>query len=196
MSSDLASALPGLLAAARNGDGEALNRLFAAVRPLLAKHGRSLVPPDLRAKFDSSDVVQHTLEQAFASFGTFSGWTLDEFLAWLRQVLRRNTLDAIDLYRTGKRNAAVERPLASAGHVADVSQPDDSAISREEAEVRFRALAGLSAADRQVIELRHFQELGYSVIATRLQVSENAVRKQFSRSLARWAKAIEKESPP
>ena len=185
-----------LLHAARAGDGDALNRLFTAIRPLLSGQARTLVPKSLQAKFDPSDVVQHTLEEAFTAFGTFAGMTLDEFFAWLLQVLRRNALDAIGRYRTVMRDTAVERPLKEAGEVAAGRSPDDSAESHEEADKRARALANLAEGDRVIIEMRHTQGWPYAEIAAARGITEEAARKQFNRAAARWVRAIGQGGQP
>src|SRR5689334_16596402 len=102
-----------LLARARAGDRQALDRLFASCRSYVAILAQARVAGCLPAKADPSDLVQQTLLDAFRGFGRFQGETSAEWLAWLRRILEHNAADFVRHYRgTDKRQVAREVPLA------------------------------------------------------------------------------------
>lgn len=74
----------------------------------------------LRARFDSSDVVQNTMIDAHRDFPNFKGNVEKELLAWLRKILAFNLADLVREHHAEKRdvNRQVEPQLRSAcyGH--------------------------------------------------------------------------------
>lgn len=57
-------------------------------------------------------------------------------------------------------------------------------------------LSRLSGEQREALQLRVVDELPYTVVATRLGISEQAARMRVSRALAALARAVEIASPP
>lgn len=181
-----------LLARARAGDAQELNRLFEASRPWLAVLARSRLEHWLRCRCDPSDLVQQTLLEAYRDFANFRGRTEGEWLAWLRQILLRNAADYVRHFRTAKR-AAIEIPLLAeqsgrspADQFAlDTPTPCERAICQEEALRVARVIACLSEEYQQVIQLRHFQRLPFDEVARRMQRSRPAVQMLWLRAIRR-----------
>ena len=92
-----------LLARARGGDRSALNGLLKLYRNYLRLLMEVQVHNHQGLPFDSSDVVQETLLDAFRDFADFRGHTDAEFLTWLRKILVHNLTDGLRHYR--RRNA-------------------------------------------------------------------------------------------
>jgi RNA polymerase sigma-70 factor (ECF subfamily) len=182
-----------LLALARAGDAEALDRLFALCRNYLAVVAQAQLESWLRAKVDASDLVQQTLLEAYRDFTHFQGGTQGEWLAWLRRILSRN---AIDCARRFHDAAALARPhevpLMVPGSSANgVPDPADSGESpsqhllRKEREILVAdALARLSPDHREVIQLRNLQRLDFAEVARRMNRSRPAVQMLWVRALA------------
>jgi RNA polymerase sigma-70 factor (ECF subfamily) len=64
--------------------------------------------------------------------------------------------------------------------------PPDEAADQAERTLRVRrALAGLSADDREVLLMRNYEALQYAEIAALLDVSQQAARQRHGRALAR-----------
>ena len=82
-----------LLEQARAGDDAALGRLLELYRNYLRLMARSLIGGALRAKFDSSDVVQEAFLKAHADFKGFLGQGEPELVAWLRSILVHRLAD-------------------------------------------------------------------------------------------------------
>src|SRR5688500_10382529 len=110
---DLAT-LDELVRRARQGDAAGREQLFAACRDYLGGVAHNQVESWLRAKVDSSDLVQQTLFEAHRDFERFQGGTGGEMLAWLRRILTHNALDLVRQYHgTAKRQARREVSLRS-----------------------------------------------------------------------------------
>jgi len=188
-----------LLERSRRGDRAALEALFLASVPYLQLLARSRVEHGLRAKFDGSDLVQQTLLEAFRAFPHFHGATEAEWLAWLRRILGHNASDWAREYRTGKRRAGAEVPLATSGDsfpgaaslAADATSPS-RVLLRKEQELRLAAaLEALSPDRREVVLLRNLERLPFSEIAERMGRTRPAVQMLWMRALHELQKVLE-----
>ena len=179
--------LPG----ARAGRSEDLGQALNACRQYLLGIAQHELDADLRAKGGASDLVQETFLDAHRLFDRFQGTSEPELRAWLRQLLLNNVAGFTRRYRaTGKRCLGREAALeadASAG--ASVFAPVDSvtpsrvAQRNEQAEALSQALERLPEEYREVLSLRHQEDLSFEEIGRRLGKSENAARKLWVRAV-------------
>src|SRR5438270_10460084 len=183
-----------LLARARGGEGQALDRLFGLCRNYLALRARAQVESNLRAKVDSSDLVQQTLLDAYRGFGRFHGSTEEEWLAWLRRILDHNAADFVRHYRqTGKRQIRREVALRQPGdssftggcpEPSDGGETPSQQLLRKERELLVAdALARLSEDHQEVIVLRNLQRLPFDEVARRMDRSRPAVQMLWMRAI-------------
>ena len=75
--------------------------------------------------------------------------------------------------------------LLDRGLLAPVSTPSQQAIRREQGVMLADALERLPEDYRQVIVLRHLEELTFPEIARRMQRTQDSVEKLWLRALAR-----------
>ena len=194
------------LAAARAGDPDAADRLFARVRPWLQILARTQLGRHLQAKTDPSDVVQVALLEAVRGLGQFRGDTEAEFLAWLRQVLvnairhearRYGGTAARDVAREASLELELEQSSARLGALLTGDDTSPSGASeRAEARLELTALlARLPEEYRDVIVLRNLEGLSHEEVAERMGRSVGAVRMLWVRALARL-RALTTESGP
>jgi len=187
-------ALAGWLAAARAGDAAARDRLFGACRSFVATAARCHLQRGLQAKVDASDVVQQSLLEAHRGFDRFAGETPAEWLAWLKQIVAHNALDAAKRHRgTAKRDAGREVPLAVHADTAHGwhEQPVDPASSPSGRVIRWEqelllaaALDALAADHREVLHLRNIERLPFEEVARRMGRSSGACRMLWMRAIA------------
>jgi RNA polymerase sigma-70 factor (ECF subfamily) len=184
----------GLLARARGGDRQALDRLFALCRNYLAVVARAQVESWVRAKFDPSDLVQQTLLEAYRGFDAFQGRTGAEWLAWLRRILSHNAVDHARRYcATDRRQIAKEVPLEGQGpgsgggdarEPADAqASPSQQLLAHERELLLADALARLAPDHREVILLRNLQGLPFDEVARRMDRSRPAAQMLWMRAL-------------
>jgi RNA polymerase sigma-70 factor (ECF subfamily) len=165
-----------------------------ACRGYLLRVADRRLSADLRSKGGASDLVQQTFLDAQCQFERFQGESEKELLAWLRQILLYNLAHFQRHYRaTSKRDLGREAPLAdeasSTGVEADLATPTPSpsaqVVAREEAEAVQQALQRLPEEQRQVLALRHQEQLTFEEIGQRLGRSTSGAR-------ALWLRAVER----
>lgn len=181
-----------LLVRAREGDAQALDRLFDMCRNYLNLVARSQVESWLQAKVDASDLVQQTMMEAYRDFARFQGGSEGEWLAWLKQILSHNAGDFIRRYTGAGRHARREVPLAGpldsscfgAPDPADPGASPSEEVLRRERELEIAdALARLSPDHREVIMLRNLQRLPFEEVAQRMERTRPAVQMLWMRAM-------------
>ncbi|MBI3409989.1 MAG: sigma-70 family RNA polymerase sigma factor [Planctomycetes bacterium] len=202
------SSVTTLLHHARDNVPGGVERLFGACRNYLSIVARAQVESWLAAKFDASDLVQQTLLEAYRDFGSFRGATEAEWLAWLRQILSRNTANFHRHYRaTGKRELRRETTTllgdnsnGGAALLADRRESPSQLLIREERDLQIAdALAQLPEDYQEVISLRNLQRMSFTEVAERMGRSRAAVQMLWGRALGRLQQAfaaLQQAAPP
>ena len=184
-----------LLAQARAGDSLALGELLEDYRNYLLLLARLPIQRRLRGKVDPVDLVQETFLKAHRHFRQFRGSSEPELAAWLRQILSTSVANLVRHYLGSKRrDARLEQDLADElDHssmaldrrlLAVGSSPSHRAARREQAVVVAETLARLPPDYREVIILRHLEELSFSEVAQRMDRTLDSVKKLWVRGLA------------
>lgn len=190
-----------LLSLARSGDGAALGRLLELFRNYLMLLARLQVDRRLQGKVDPADLVQETFLEAHRDFEQFRGVTEAELAGWLRRILATNFANLVrHYYGTQRRDPHLERDLTNAldqsskaldrSLVAAQSSPSHQAARREQAVILADALKRISDDYREVIVLRHLEELSFPEVAARMGRSEDSVKKLWARGLSRLRQAL------
>jgi RNA polymerase sigma-70 factor (ECF subfamily) len=187
------SELDGLIARARSGDREVLNQLITYYRPYLKVLARLQKDLRLQSKLDDSDLVQEASALAIADFPGFLGDTERELTGWLRTLMARVAAQSFRHHTAQRRDVGLERSLQQAFDassqmlstrlVAPGLSPSEQAIKRERAVLVAEVLEQLPEHYREVIILRDFEGLKLSEVATRMQRSEDSVRKIWARAM-------------
>ena len=173
-----------LLALARAGDRQALDRLFERYGPELRRlaHGRR----EARQRLDTPDLVQDTLLQTFLHLDQFDDRGDGALRAYMRQVLVNRIRDE---YRRAARRQ-LPAPLPSDARAPGPS-PLESAIGAEALGRYDDALAALAAADRELVIARVELGLSFPEIAVATgRPSANAARMAVVRALVRLSEAL------
>jgi RNA polymerase sigma-70 factor (ECF subfamily) len=157
--------------------------------------------PRLAARLDPSDVVQEALKEATERFADYQrNPTMSPYL-WLRFL----TLQRLNiLYRrhlaTHKRAANREVMLPDLDVSSVVlaewltdrgSSPSESAAKREEQIRLCHALETMSPQDREILTLRHFEQLTCDESAQVLGITLAAASRRYYRALERLREIIE-----
>jgi RNA polymerase sigma-70 factor, ECF subfamily len=185
-----------LLEQVGRGDPHALGLLLARHRPALESFVACHLDPRLRARLDPSDVVQETQMEAIKRMDDFLSRRPMPFALWLRKTAYERLLNLRRDHRRGRRS--VEREVAwperssllLARPFLHSSSPSRQAEARELAQRVRRAVAELPEADREVLLMRHAEELSYEEIACLLDVEPAAARKRYGRALIRLQKVL------
>lgn len=186
-----------LVTRAIQGDLPAMDRLMDRHRQRLRKMVAVRMDERLATRVDPSDVVQETLAEAARKLGDYARHRPLPFYPWLRQ-LAWNRL--VDLHRrhVQARRRSVTREEAQGPPLDDRSALDlaerllasDSGpvrrLLRDELRRRVRdALDQLSDRDRELLVMRHLEQLSIREIAAVLAIGEGAVKTRLVRALQR-----------
>jgi RNA polymerase sigma-70 factor (ECF subfamily) len=192
--SDPDEAFRARLVAAHARGSEAVGQVFEEHRARLKALIGFRMDRRLRQRLDPSDVIQETLSEAYHRLDEYLGDPkLSPFL-WLRLLtiqklvtLHRHHLDR-DM-RTLRRErtlegAAGDTSTALAEVLADHHTAPDDAVVREEIRRRLHeSLERMEPGDREVLALRHFEELSNIEAAEILGLEPAAASKRYIRAL-------------
>ena len=175
--------LDALLEQLCSGDMAAAGQVFLAFEPYLRKAVRRHLPPPLRGRFDSADILQSVWADVLRGFRD-AGWrfTDADHLRGFLFVATRNRL--IDRVRQHQKAAQREEPLGEGDRPDALPslQPSPSEVAHE-VELWERIMAQCPAEHRPVLALKR---QGYSLaeIAQRTGLHPDSVRR-ILRTLAR-----------
>lgn len=187
-----------LLQRAANGDPQAVQDLFARHRDRLKRMVHLRLSRRLQGRVDDSDVVQ----EAFLSIsGRLHEYTADPklpFYLWLRHMtglklaeIHRRHLgtqlrDAdceVTLHRGGLPEAD---SMSLAAHLlGHLTTPSQAAIKAETRLIVQDALNNMDPTDREVLALKHFEQLSISEIAEVLGMSKAGAGSRYLRAIKR-----------
>ena len=185
-----------LLRRSADGDRAARGALLQRHRDRLRRMVALRMDPRLAPRLDPSDVVQEILVEADRRLDPYARERPLPFYPWLRQLAADRL---VEVYRRHVRAArrAVDREESpanlsnrSADELADRllawgSGPSAAARRRELRDRVRAALAALPETDREVLTLRHLEELSARETAAVLGLSEAAVKSRALRAMQR-----------
>jgi RNA polymerase sigma-70 factor (ECF subfamily) len=187
-----------LLKRIEQADATAAERLWERHREPLRRMIDLRLDHALGRRVDASDIVQEVLLKANQRLGEYLRNPVLPFHLWLRQIARDQVIDEYRRHRVAEcRSLDRERPLAPAAfsnqssldlaaQLRDPNLTPAAAALRQELERRFHAaLRQLDEADREIILLRHFEQLSNSEAARALGLSEAAAGMRHLRALRR-----------
>jgi RNA polymerase sigma-70 factor (ECF subfamily) len=193
-----------LLREAAGGDSAALAELFSRYRRRLRQMVRLRLDRRLQGRVDPSDVLQEAYIDLTQQLPSFLAKPEMPFFLWLRLLtgqrlsrLHRQHLGAamrdagreVSLYK-GALPQASSASLAAQllGHFTSASE---AAVRAERQLLLQEALNALDALDREIIALRHFEELTNQEAATVLGLSKAAASNRYVRALTRLQATLE-----
>jgi RNA polymerase sigma factor (sigma-70 family) len=168
--------LDSLLEKLCTGDPVAAERVFVAFEPYLRMVVRKKLPPRLRAKFDSMDVVQSVWADLLRGFCEADWRFADEahLRAFLVKLTRNRFIDQLRRHRTA---LARERPLGELVPADEPASPLPSPSQLVQAdELGQRMLALCAPAHREIVRLR-MRGIPVSEIATRTGLHVGSVHR-------------------
>lgn len=186
------------------GDRDALGKLFAHYRQRLWRIVTFRMDQRLTGRVDADDVLQEAWLDAEKRIQHFLRDSPESFFIWLRLIVNQTL---IDIHRrhlgTQARDARRDRSLTGGWSAASTSvslshmllghltSPSQAALRAELSEQLNVALEGMGDLDREVLALRHFEELTNSETARALGISEQAASLRYVRAIARLRKILE-----
>jgi RNA polymerase sigma-70 factor (ECF subfamily) len=190
--------LQGQLRRLAAGDQQALAELFARYRDRLRRMVKLRLDRRLQGRIDASDVLQEAYLDVARRAAEYAANPTMPFFLWLRLLtgqrllmVHRRHLGAkmrdvgqeVSLYR-GALPQASSVSLA-AQLLGRMTSPSLAAV-RAEMQLKLQeALNGMDPLDREVLTLRHFEELSNSETAAVLGLQKSAASNRYIRALKR-----------
>jgi len=183
---------------------ETLAEEFSRYQERLRKMIEFRLDDRLRGRVAASDVLQEAYIEALKRLPHFEAEPDVPFFVWLRTVTEQRLIEVHRHHLGAKaRNAAREvRPggdhslEASSDRMAEVmaelTSPSQVAQRAEHHEQLRGAIDQLDPTDREVLALRHFEELTNLEVAATLGIQPAAASKRYVRALERLKDALDR----
>src|SRR5262245_23097032 len=187
-----------LLRRAAGGDEQALQELFSRYRDRLKRMVRLRLSRRLQGRVDDSDVLQESFVEICRRLGEYLQDPGLPFYLWLRhltglklaEVHRRHLGTQL---RDADREVSLHRgglPEADSVSLANqllgrLSTPSQAAIKAETRLYVQEALNSMDPLDREVLALKHFEQLSTSEMAQVLGLSRAGAGSRYLRALKR-----------
>jgi RNA polymerase sigma-70 factor (ECF subfamily) len=187
-----------LLHQAAAGDERSWSELLDSYRQRLRRMVALRMDRRLQKRVDPSDVIQEAYLEASARLKEYVQNPSMPFYLWLRfltkqrlMILYRKHLGA--QMRDAEREVSIYQgclPEASSAALAaqllgKLTRPSEAAM-RAEMKLRLQeALNTMDPIDREVLALRHFEQLTTAEIAQVMEINEEAAKKRYFRALKR-----------
>ena len=193
-----------LLRLAAAGDGESWQALVGQSRDRLRRVVAFRLDPRLRGRVDPSDVLQDAYLEAWRDLGSYLDRPEIPFFLWLRGIAG-NKLRELHRHHLGTQMRDPRREVSlafgapaedtttaiAARLMDDFTRASEAAV-REELRLRLlEALESMDALDREVLALRHFEQLTPSETANVLGIKEKAAGMRYMRALRRLKELLE-----
>ncbi|OHB77931.1 MAG: hypothetical protein A2W31_16425 [Planctomycetes bacterium RBG_16_64_10] len=181
----------------------AVAELFDRYRDKLLRMIALRLDRRILAKVDTEDILQDAFVGAVRRWRDYLVQPSVPCFVWLRQITSQVLIDTHRRYLGAQmRDASLEVALDRRGsadasstyfvvQLADsLTTPSQFAVRREDVSALRTALEQLNEIDREVLVLRHLEELSNSEIAQVLGIDKCAASKRYLRALKRLRNAI------
>src|SRR5438105_6062834 len=134
----------------------------------------------LRNEQDAQDVVQEAFLRAFKSFGGFHG---SNGRAWLLTIVRNTSYTLLKKNRAADLTTTFDEEIHASGR--ESVSPAAMLEHAEDAELLKNAMNELAAEFREILTLRHQEELSYHEIGEILKIPTGTVMSRLARARAK-----------
>lgn len=186
--SDMEARASAWMTRAKRGDPTAFDELTQALRTRAFRVARAWVG----SREDALELAQEAFLKTYRARDTYRDG--EPFLPWFHRILRNTCFSFL---RQAKR---LEKRSLSAGReegepdweITDAGQPapEDGVGDEERRNAFWKGFQRLGARDREILGLRHFQELSYAEIARVLAIPEGTVMSRLFHARLRLRAAL------
>ncbi len=182
-----------LLQEARAGDRRALDELLSRNEAFLRRFIESRLEPQLRARVDSSDVVQEVWLEAFRRLPAYVNEPGIPFRLWLRQLAQDQLIMMWRRHCKASRRSVTrevswpdQSSLLLARQLVSANSTPSKKLNQQDLAQRVgQAVGQLAAVDREVLLMRTYEGLSFDEVGYLLEIEPTAARKRHGRALLR-----------
>ncbi len=196
--SDSGAGLEELERRLRSGDAQALADLFALERERLWRIIHFRLAEPLRGRLEPEDVLQEAFLAANQRLSHYAESPATSPFIWLRMIVNQTLIDLRRQHLGAeKRDAARELSLDASPYAQATSasvaiqligvftSPSRAAARADILSLVQAAIEQMDPIDREVLALRHFEELSNSEVAETLGIEQKAASIRYIRALRR-----------
>ncbi len=203
--------LDALRTALQAGSVDALASLFDTYRESLHRMAHFRLDRRLLGRVDPDDVLQESFLAAHQRLDSFAKEEDASPYVWLRLVVGQTMIDIHRRHIGAKMRDAAREVSVRVGPRADSAvlsgilaahlcapsgnAPSRLAVEAEERALLEDALESMDDIDREVLVLRHFEQLSNREVGELLQLKDAAASNRYVRALRRLKAAIDKGAP-
>jgi RNA polymerase sigma-70 factor (ECF subfamily) len=194
---------PTLVERAAKGDDQAWRQLMEEHGVRLRRMVALRMDPRLQGRIDPSDVVQESYIDAARRLPDYTKNPTMPFFVWLRWLVGQRLMEQHRRHlgaqaRDASREVSLYHgafPEASAADLAanvlgELSTPSEAVMRLERIKHLQAALESLEPIDREILVLRHFEQLSNREAAEILQLDKSTASKRYTRALMRLKDAL------
>jgi RNA polymerase sigma-70 factor (ECF subfamily) len=187
-----------LLVRAKAGDDRALGDLFARNRQRLERMIRLRLDRRLHSRLDPTDVLQEAYVDIARRFPEYTANPAVPFFIWLRNLVGQRLIELHRKHLGARMRSADNEVSLQRGPLPQVSSESlalqllgsltspTRALLRAEMRLRLQeALNSMEPLDREVVVLRHFEDLNNAEVAQVLNIRPSAASKRYIRAVQR-----------
>lgn len=182
--------------------GELLGRVFEEFRPRLEKIVVFRLDPSFRSRLDPADVLQESYFEIARRIHEYAATQGIPLFIWMRQRVLQTMIDMQRLHTREKRSVHRESRLPEPNYnqstslsiarmlMDDLPSPSQAAMLVEEQEQLQLALESMNEIDREILAMRHFEQLTNREVAEVLGLSPTAASNRYVRAAARLSEIL------
>jgi len=186
------------------GGQTALASIFSTYQDRLERIVSFRLDPRIRGRIDAADILQEAYLEVSHRLQSFLDSTDVSFFVWLRQQTLQTLIDVHRRQFRQKRDVNREIRFASTGTsdgtslsiaqflIDQLTSPSQLAVNAEEIQWLQEALNSMNEVDREVLALRHFEQLGNSQVAEILGLTPTAASNRYLRAAARLSEIMQR----
>ncbi|MEQ1826963.1 MAG: sigma-70 family RNA polymerase sigma factor [Pirellula sp.] len=186
----------------REGGPDLLADWFNQHRSSLERIVHFRLHPLLRSRVDPSDVLQDAFITISRRIQDYVQGESISFFVWIRQLTIQTLIDVQRNHFRDKRDALREIGIPEVSLeqssclsiarflVDDLTSPSQAAVKAEEVELLRAALESMSEIDREILAMRHFEQLNNQQVAEVLGLSPTAASNRYVRAAARLGEIL------
>lgn len=185
-----------LLDGIREGKDGAADRLLERHRDPLRRMIEMRMDQKIKQRVDASDIVQEVMIEANRRLQKYLENPVMPFHLWIRQMARDRLIDAHRRHRgSEKRSVDREKAMVAPGamdrstielaaQLCDAEMTPAEAATMKELHQRFQnAIEELDENDREIVIMRHVEQLTNQDVAAALDLSEPAASMRYLRAI-------------
>ena len=181
-----------LLRQVRDGDAGAFALLMGRYGKRLLLRIRLMMGPGARAHAESTDFLQDLFVDLARDLDRYEIVSEAEFLKLAVGMARNNIRESLRKRREKQLQDFSVSTIARFDRATSQAVPLDRLVTEEAIERLVLALEEMASDEREVIELRDFEQLPYGEIAPRMgRSSENAVQLLHARALTKLSARLQ-----